>query len=65
MGAIQNYSFNDFISEIRNQVGSECADKLEQSSSKLKSIFVIAARSDGGKNTEILEEDYQGFCFMY
>ena len=61
MGAIQNYSFNDFISAIRNQVGSESADKLEQSSSKLKSIFDIAARSDGGVNTEILEEDYQGF----
>ena len=61
MGAIQNYSFNDFINAIKNQLGQESAEKIEQNSSKFKSIFDIAARSDGGENAEILEEDYQGF----
>lgn len=61
MGAIQNYSFNDFISAIKNQLGQESAEKIEANSSRLKSIFDIAARTDGGENTEKLEEDYQGF----
>ena len=61
MGAIQNYRFDDFINAIKKQLGQESAEKIEENSSKFKSIFDIAARTDVGENAEILEEDYQGF----
>ena len=61
MGVIREYNFNDFINAIKNQVGQEQVEKIDQSSQRLKSIFDIAARTDDGENTELLETDHQGF----
>ena len=58
MGAIREYNFNDFINAIKNQVGQEQAEKIDQSSQRLKSIFDIAARTDDGENESCQRNDW-------
>jgi len=63
MGAINNYSFDDFKNALVRNLGSETNINIEASENmhRLKSIFDIAARSDNGDNQEILETDIKDF----
>ena len=61
MGAIQNYSYNDFLSAIQSQAGKQSVQQISQNTDKLKSIFDIAARTDVGDKNELLETDHKGF----
>ena len=61
MGGICKYNFNDFINTIKNHIGKEQAEKIDQNSQKLKSIFDTAASTDGGKDANLLETDQKSF----
>lgn len=60
MGAVQSFSFTNFIDAIKQKVHGIESHKIANST-ELASIFDIAAREDSGSDNSVYETDHNGF----
>ena len=61
MGAVIGRNFAEFMQAVGKNLGAGSEKILKDNEEKLKSVFDVAAKNDGGDDDSLLEEYYQGF----